>query len=106
MSLFSSIRRGGGLTVVAAIGSTLLAITASAATGSAVPTADADRFYCQERMLGTWFYCNKPKPPALPEVAPALPAPSATEQLDAVTAELRELKARAILDPTPENVTA
>ena len=68
--------------------------------------AQADRFYCQERKLGTWFYCSKPRPPAQPKAAPAPQAPSATEQLDAVTAELRELKARAILDPTPENVTA
>ncbi len=31
---------------------------------------------------------------------------SATSQLDSVTAELRELKAKAILEPTPANVTA
>src|SRR3546814_20106986 len=31
---------------------------------------------------------------------------TATQELDAVTGELRELKARAILYPTPENVTA
>ena len=34
------------------------------------------------------------------------PAPSATSQLDAITANLRELKAKAILEPTPANVTA
>ena len=31
---------------------------------------------------------------------------TATQRLDKVTAELRELKARAILDPTTENITA
>ena len=31
---------------------------------------------------------------------------TATQELDAVTGELRELKARAILEPTPANVTA
>ena len=67
-----------------------------------------DAFYCAERKLGSWFYCAKPKPKPKAEAAPALPpaqAPStAAERLDAVTAELRELKARAILEPTPDNV--
>lgn len=71
-----------------------------------VATGDGeDSFYCQERRLGYWFYCAKPKPPEQPE-PPAPPAASATSQLDAVTAELRELKARAILEPTPVNVAA
>jgi len=64
-----------------------------------------DAFYCGERKLGSWFYCDKPKPRAKPEAAPpAPPAKSAAERLDAVTAELRELKARAILEPTTDNV--
>jgi conjugal transfer pilus assembly protein TraF len=62
-----------------------------------------DSFYCEERRLGYWFYCNRPKPPE--QQAPA-PAASATSQLDAITATLRELKAKAILEPTPANVTA
>ena len=64
-----------------------------------------DSFYCQERRLGYWFYCTRPKPPER-DNAQAAPATSATSQLDAVTAELRELKAKAILEPTPANVTA
>jgi conjugal transfer pilus assembly protein TraF len=62
-----------------------------------------DSFYCQERKLGYWFYCTRPKPPE--QTAPAA-APNATNQLDAITATLRELKAKAILEPTPANVTA
>ena len=71
---------------------------------TAAQAAD-DPFYCAERRLGYWFYCTKPKHA---EPAPANPAPaaSATQQLDTITAELRELKARAILKPTPANVTA
>jgi uncharacterized protein YchJ len=66
--------------------------------------ADAqDSFYCEERKLGYWFYCTRPKTPE--QTAPAA-APSATNQLDAITATLRELKAKAILEPTPANVTA
>lgn len=81
-----------------------------AIAGGPVQTALAiqkgDRLYCEDRRLGTWFYCERPGP-AEPEASP-LPAPerSAAEQLEAVTTELRELKARAILDPSPENVTA
>jgi conjugal transfer pilus assembly protein TraF len=64
-----------------------------------------DDFYCGERKLGNWFYCDKPTPRPKPEEAPpAPPTKSAAERLDAVTAELRELKARAILEPTTDNV--
>ena len=65
-----------------------------------------DAFYCGERKLGSWFYCSKPKPKprAASEASPAAPQTTAAERLDAVTAELRELKARAILEPTTENV--
>lgn len=62
-----------------------------------------DSFYCDERKLGYWFYCTRPKPAE--QTAPTA-APSATSQLDAITTILRELKAKAILEPTPANVTA
>ena len=71
-----------------------------------VATSDSqDSFYCEERRLGYWFYCARPRPPEVQEDA-SEPAPSATSQLDAITANLRELKAKAILEPTPANVTA
>jgi conjugal transfer pilus assembly protein TraF len=65
-----------------------------------------DAFYCGERKLGSWFYCGKPKPKprTASEATPAAPQATAAERLDAVTAELRELKARAILEPTTQNV--
>lgn len=61
-----------------------------------------DDFYCRERRLGTWFYCEKPKP----RPADQAPSASAADRLKDISAALDELKARAILEPTPENVTA
>ncbi len=72
---------------------------------SAQPAERQDSFYCEERRLGYWFYCERPKTPEQNSPSPA-PAASATSQLDAITATLRELKAKAILEPTPANVTA
>ncbi|PEQ10346.1 conjugal transfer protein TraF [Novosphingobium sp. PC22D] len=66
----------------------------------------SDAFYCEERQLGYWFYCGKPAPPENTSVTEATPEQTAAERLEAVTGELRELKARAILEPTPANVTA
>lgn len=66
----------------------------------------ADALYCQQRRLGYWFYCVRPKAAAPEEPEHVAPPLSATEQMDAITKSLRELKARAIIEPTPENVTA
>ena len=82
---------------------------ASSAAAEGVQTAIAEPsgdFYCR-RKLGTWFYCDKPK--ARPRSAAPTPAPSqqsAAEQMKAIAAQLDELKARAVLEPTTENVTA
>src|SRR3546814_16642350 len=72
----------------------------------AEPAASADSLYCEQRRLGYWFYCVRPEPKAEPQMAQPPAQVTATQELDAVTGELRELKARAILYPTPENVTA
>jgi conjugal transfer pilus assembly protein TraF len=73
---------------------------------TAARTADGqDPFYCAERRLGYWFYCTKPKLPEKVEPQPP-EQQSATSRMDAITAELRELKAKAILEPTAANVTA
>lgn len=92
------------------IAASLLAVTAGivpsahADSGSGVEVVQAeDDFYCKERRLGTWFYCERPK--EAPRAA-ASPAASARSQLAAISANLEELKARAILDPSAENVTA
>lgn len=73
------------------------------------PSAN-DAFYCGARKLGTWFYCSKPKPVAKPDVSPASsplsPTDTSAARLEKITIELRELKARAILDPSPENIMA
>jgi len=87
----------------------LLAVAATSLRAEEPPAAQTgeqqDSFYCQERKLGYWFYCTRPKAEK-PEAEDPQQPESATEQLDAVTATLRELKAKAILEPTPANVTA
>jgi conjugal transfer pilus assembly protein TraF len=91
---------------------TVLTPTAIAPAHAGAPpliaTGDGqDGFYCAERRLGYWFYCVRPKPkPSEKPGAPSPRVPSATRQLDAITAELRELKAKAIIEPTRANVTA
>ena len=67
-----------------------------------------DDFYCQERKLGQWFYCEKPKPKPdeTAPTPPVQPALSYAAQLKALTAEVEERKARAILESTPENVSS
>nr|WP_246162630.1 conjugal transfer protein TraF [Sphingorhabdus lacus] len=80
--------------------------SAVAQTGATDAPAENDAFYCEERKLGYWFYCTRPKPTPKSETAAPVPIPDAVTRMEAITAELRELKARAILEPTPANVTA
>ena len=68
-------------------------------------TTTSDALYCEERRIGYWFYCVKTAPAEetqQPEIEPV----AATQELDVITSELRELKARAILYPTEANVAA
>jgi len=65
-----------------------------------------DDFYCAQRKLGQWFYCEKLKRVEKPREAQQRPEASATERMAAITKELDELKARAILEPTESNVIA
>lgn len=70
------------------------------------PQQQGDDFYCGQRKLGQWFYCERPKAkPSAPQ-ASAQPQQSSTAQLKAITKQLDELKARAILEPTEANVIA
>lgn len=79
----------------------------AAQVGDGVEVAQSeDDLYCKERKLGTWFYCEKPKPAPLAAPKPAAPQITAAQRLQAITANLNEMKAAAILDPSPENVTA
>ncbi|AOH87261.1 conjugal transfer protein TraF (plasmid) [Sphingomonas panacis] len=81
-------------------------------TQDAGPARDAiehdvpDDFYCGERKLGQWFYCAKPRPAeSTPAIGPE-PQVSAADRIAAISKQLDELKARAILEPTEANVIA
>ncbi|MDF0544646.1 conjugal transfer protein TraF [Sphingobium sp. H39-3-25] len=84
----------------------LQAQDASASSDSLERGGSGDDFYCGERKLGQWFYCAKPKPPAAKEQSQQAPATSAAERMAAITKQLDELKARAILEPSEDNVIA
>ncbi|GAY24757.1 conjugal transfer protein TraF [Sphingobium sp. 22B] len=75
-----------------------------AATDGVEQSDAGDDFYCRERRLGQWFYCVRPK--AEPEKPAQTPQQSAADRMAAITKELDELKARAILEPTEQNVIA
>lgn len=85
-----------------------LAAPARAQEAGGVDAADrqgqGDDFYCGERRLGHWFYCSKPKAPQ--RKASEAPKASAADRMAAITKELDELKAKAILEPTEANVIA
>ena len=76
---------------------------ADAPSSEQAPQQDA--FYCGERKLGTWFYCDRPKDKPKRAEASA-PSASATEQLAVISRQLDELRAKAILSPTAQNVAA
>ncbi|OUS06303.1 hypothetical protein A9Q96_10030 [Rhodobacterales bacterium 52_120_T64] len=68
--------------------------------------------WCQDDITAGWsFYCD-PEPEEVEEVEetplpappPALPKPTATEEIMQYRAELDELKYRAVLNPSEENV--
>lgn len=98
------------LAIVAGFGGPSIAqqapATAGATTEDGVEVQQVgDEFYCKERRLGQWFYCERPKPKPNEQVAAPTTNEPAAERLKKITAELDELKAKAILDPTPENVS-
>jgi len=88
----------------------LAAIAAAVTTPSLAQTVanqDRDEFYCEERKLGSWFYCNseKAKREARERATAVAPSPEpAVTRMEAITRQLDELKARAILDPTQDNI--
>lgn len=84
----------------------VLAQSRGATTDGVERTDASDDFYCEERRLGQWFYCSKPKPAEQERQVSAGPQRSSVERMAAITRQLDELKAKAILDPTEENVIA
>ena len=64
-----------------------------------------DDFYCRERKLGTHFYCDKRRRKPAEATAPPPPV-SYAAQLKELQAKIEESRARAVLAPTPENITA
>jgi conjugal transfer pilus assembly protein TraF len=73
---------------------------------SADGSAQGGDFYCGQRRLGQWFYCERPKaPPKSPQAAQQAQT-SATDRMKAISKQLNELKNRAILEPTEANVIA
>jgi len=100
----SALRTRFAAILMAAISTTAIPLQAQALRQEQVEAQSGDSFYCAERRLGYWFYCVRPKAPPAEQAPPQ--ASSATAQLDAITTTLRELKARAIIEPSPENVTA
>ena len=71
---------------------------------SLIRAQQGDDFYCKERRLGIWFYCEKPRSEPRTQAPPQPSVPAAT-RLKAISEQLEELKAAAILEPTTENVT-
>lgn len=100
----SALRTGLTSALMAALPTTGVPLQAQAPRQEQAAEQSGDSFYCAERRLGYWFYCVRPKAPPADQAPPH--ASSATAQLDAITTTLRELKARAIIEPSPENVTA
>jgi len=70
--------------------------------------AQEDPFYCLERKLGHYFYCGSPKPenPVKEEALASIPQATASERISDIRAQLGELRATAILNPTTDNVSA
>lgn len=89
-----------------------LAAALAAVTGPSfaqdADSAARDSFYCDERKLGSWFYCNseKVKREKREREQPSPQAVPAVERMEAITRQLDELKAKAILEPTTENITS
>lgn len=74
------------------------------ARNEAIEQDRPDDFYCGERKLGQWFYCAKPKPSDNAKPATPIEEERAADRIAAITRQLDELKAKAIIDPTEANV--
>lgn len=108
-------RNGSRLFVLAGLLELVVSITA----GPALSRDGILPGYCQDGIRTGWnFYCDPPSAAAEDEAvqSPAISgppaqeeppkAPSYTEQIETFRKELDEIKYRAVLDPTPENLQA
>ena len=101
--------------VLRALARVLAAVGVWAALGASAAGGEW-RSWCGDRdagaSLGWHFYCDRAEEPERAEPAPAPPVPSsgpaqsASERIEAMRKALEEARAEAILNPTPENVTA
>lgn len=89
----------------------VLPIASAAMLGVASATAGVealsqDHFYCAERSLGRYFYCQRPVEDEPPDDTGQSDAsqPSATAEVEAIREQLVELRAEAVLRPTAESV--
>lgn len=86
-----------------------LVIAATGPSLAQIPSdGGQDEFYCEERKLGSWFYCNseKDKREARGRSVQSTQTVPAVERMEAITRQLDELKARAILEPTQDNIVS
>lgn len=77
----------------------------------AYANSQADTSYCTTNQLGWHFHCDTPEEPKRPlkeKVSPqeAVPKKTARQQLDDFNFKLEELKAAAVLNPSPDNIKA
>jgi len=80
---------------------------ATEAASAAPETAQGPAFF-KDQQRGWFWYEKAPEPKKKPKVEPPKvvqkPVPSYTDRLTAFRAYQEEVKARAIIDPTPENI--
>ena len=70
------------------------------------PDQHGDDFYCRQRSLGRWFYCEKPRNVAHPDPANPEAGLTASQRVAAISKHMDELRDRAILDPSEANMVA
>ena len=74
------------------------------------PDQPSDDFYCRQRALGRWFYCEKSRNPAHLDAANPDAGPiaglTASQRVAAISKHMDELRDRAILDPSEANMVA
>lgn len=85
--------------------------TYSSSRAEPITDQKGDRLYCQERALGSNFYCTIPEPEPQPETTtPAKPTEPTEkkdndiEALEAFQKVLDDSRKKAVWNPTPENV--